>query len=209
MIDAVLLIGPTGAGKSPLGEALERTGWIGRRCLHIDFGARLREAGSNTDIVPGLSVREREDIRAVLTGGGLLEDGQFEIARKILTDFLRRNNAKPGDLLILNGLPRHAGQARDLEATAEIRRVVVLEASPETIRRRIRTNAAGDRAERGDDSPAEVERKLALFKERTEPLIAFYAEKGVPVVCLDVGPETTAKELLGRLGQRFERETPK
>ncbi len=40
---AILLLGPTGSGKTPLGQALEKKGLAGRRCVHFDFGANLRE----------------------------------------------------------------------------------------------------------------------------------------------------------------------
>ncbi|MCX7427258.1 MAG: hypothetical protein NTW96_16720 [Planctomycetia bacterium] len=40
--DAMLLLGPTGSGKTPLGDLLERRGLGGRRCVHFDFGAHLR-----------------------------------------------------------------------------------------------------------------------------------------------------------------------
>ena len=199
MIDAVLLIGPTGSGKTPLGEALERTGWNGRRCLHFDFGARLREAAARPESVPGLSGEDRDVVRAVLRDGSLLEDRHFPIARKILENFLRIKGAAAGDLLVLNGLPRHAGQARDIGTIAAVRRIIVLAASPEAIRERIRTNTAGDRTERADDSPAEVERKVSLYEERTKPLIAYYEAEAVPVHRLSVAVKTTADELLGRL----------
>ena len=39
---ALLLIGPTGSGKTPLGELLERSGLWGRPCRHFDFGERMR-----------------------------------------------------------------------------------------------------------------------------------------------------------------------
>ncbi len=199
MIDAVLLIGPTGSGKTPLGEALEKVGWDGRRCLHFDFGSWLREAGERSENVPSLSAEERDVVREVLRDGALLEDRHFGIARKILEEFLRRKRAGDGDLLILNGLPRHAGQARDISLAAAVVWVILLTASPATIRDRILTNAAGDRSERRDDTPAEVERKLALYEERTRPLVDHYEAKGVPIVRLTVGPTTSADDLLEAL----------
>lgn len=198
-IDAFLLIGPTGSGKTPLGEGLEKAGWEGRRCLHFDFGARLREAGERAANAPGLTAEDRDVVREVLRDGALLEDRHFGIARKILEDFLRQMRAGAGDVLVLNGLPRHAGQARDISSAASIVRVILLTASPATIRDRIRTNAAGDRAERGDDTPAEVERKLALYEERTRPLVDHYEAEGVPIVRLTVGPTTSADDLLEAL----------
>ncbi|MBN1938103.1 MAG: nucleoside monophosphate kinase [Candidatus Aminicenantes bacterium] len=198
-IEAFLLVGPTGSGKTPLGEALESAGWDGRRCLHFDFGARLRAAAAGPENVPALSAEERNVVRDVLQTGALLDDRFFGIARKILEDFLRRREAGPGDLLVLNGLPRHAGQARDIAPVADVVRMILLFAPPVTVRERIRTDAAGDRAERGDDSPAEVERKLALYEQRTRPLIGHYEAKGVPVVRLEVGPKTSAGGLLEAL----------
>jgi adenylate kinase family enzyme len=41
--EAILLLGPTGSGKTPLGQVLERRGLWGHRCSHFDFGDNLRE----------------------------------------------------------------------------------------------------------------------------------------------------------------------
>lgn len=197
--DAWLLLGPTGAGKTPLGGRLERSGVSGRRCLHFDFGAELRRIEARPGEIRELSAGECAVVASVLRRGALLEDGQFPIVRKILRRFLRERNAAGSDLLILNGWPRHLGQARDLEGTAAVVRVVVLEADPETIRERIRTDAAGDRAEREDDSPGEIDRKFALYAEKTKPLIGYYDARGVPVTKLSVGPSTTAEDLFQNL----------
>jgi len=197
--DAWLLIGPTGAGKTPLGGLLERSGVSGRRCLHFDFGAELRRIEARPEEAAEMSAAERGVVGDVLRRGALLEERHFPIARKILRRFLREKAASGSDLLILNGWPRDLAQARDLEETAAVTRVVVLKAAPETIRERIRTDAAGDRAERVDDSPGEIERKAVLFAERTEPLIGYYAALGVPVTRIEVGPETTAEDLFRRL----------
>jgi adenylate kinase family enzyme len=206
ILEAWVLFGPTGSGKTPLGEALERSGWNGRRCVHFDFGAELRRVDAFTEDVPDLTAEERSVIRDVLEKGALLEKQHFPIARKILKYFLHRKNAARGDLLVLNGWPRHLGQAGDLEAAAAVVRVILLTASSETIRERIRTNAAGDRSSREDDSPAEIERKFSLYKQRTEPLVGYYAAKGIPVTSLEVGPETSAadlhRNLLGSLEDR-------
>jgi len=199
IFDAWLLIGPTGAGKTPLGGLLERLGAAGRRCLHFDFGAELRRVEARPEEIPELSAAERGVVLDVLRRGVLLEERHFPIARKILRRFLREKAAAGPDLLILNGWPRDLAQARVLEETAAVARVVVLEATPETIRERIRTDAAGDRAEREDDSRAEIEGKSILYAERTEPLIGYYAARSVPVTRIDVGPETTAEDLFRNL----------
>ena len=208
MFEAWLIIGPTGSGKTPLGEALELAGWNGRRCLHFDLGEELRRIAAGRDVPPGLSSGEREVIGRVLRKGELFEDRQAPLVRKIIDDFLRRRGAREADLLLLNGWPRHPGQARDLEAIARVRRIVFLNAPAAVLRERIRTDAGGDRAGRRDDSAGEVEAKLALFEERTRPLLAHYAAAGVPIVPLDASPTDSAEDLLRALRRAGEREGP-
>ena len=75
---AVLLLGPTGAGKTPLGELMQEKGLSGLRCLHFDFGHTLRAALKDRPIV--LSGSELEFVRAVLEAGALLNAAHFTIA---------------------------------------------------------------------------------------------------------------------------------
>ena len=200
---ALLLLGPTGAGKSPLGDALEARGLRGRRCLHFDFGACLRRGASDDGAGGLLTPDERAFLRDVLRSGALLEDRDFPIARKILLDFLARRGAAAGDLLVLNGLPRHAGQAEALEPVVRVETVVHLACAPETVLERIRTDAGGDRAGRTDDALDDVRRKLATYEARTAPLLRHYEMRGVRVVTVAVGSrdaaETIRSELEGRL----------
>lgn len=92
--EAIVLLGPTGAGKTPLGAWLEAKGLWGRRCLHFDFGASLRErAGKGAGPGP-LTPAQRRFLVAVLTRGALLEDRHFPIARRLLEDFLRKRRAR-------------------------------------------------------------------------------------------------------------------
>jgi len=190
---AILLLGPTGSGKTPLGEMLQRRGLWGRRCAHFDFGANLRRIAAGSRCA-GLTPGERAVIRRALRTGALLQDGEFPIALKILRSFVARR-AEPADWLVLNGLPRHAGQARGITPVARVSLVVRLLCSPATALRRIRRNVAGDRTGRTDDSPAEVRRKLRLFAGRTAPLLDHYAEAGIQVRCVRVGVATRAEDV--------------
>jgi len=187
---AILLLGPTGSGKSPLGDTLAERGLHGRRCAHFDFGAQLRAA------VSGESPAELDEahiafLHDVLERGALLEDEQFHIAETILRAFL---DAHPGQLVVLNGLPRHIGQARDVDGIVRVEAVVELACSPETVLERIRTNAGGDRSGRTDDTLDAVRRKLALYAERTEPLVEHYRAEGAKAVVIEVGTATSATE---------------
>jgi adenylate kinase len=197
--EAILLLGPTGSGKSPLGLELERHGLRGRRCVHFDFGANLREVAALKKAPTGFTKADMRVIRDSLRTGALLENESFPIAEKILAKFGRRRRIRKGDLLVLNGLPRHVGQARDLERTVRVRRVVYLDASLPTIRERIRRDTGGDRSGRVDDSPAEILQKYEAFQKRTTPLLAYYRRHGARIVKLEVGPETKTLELLAAL----------
>jgi adenylate kinase len=196
--DALLILGPTGSGKSPLGDRLEAAGFRGRRCVHFDFGANLRAAAIRFAAAE-LTDREREVLVRSLQTGALLEDEDYPLALKILRAFLWERNAGRSDLIVLNGFPRHLGQAIALAPYLAVRLVVVLEAGAEVVRERLRRNAGGDRAGRVDDSDVEVDRKLEIFRSRTGPLADYYRSEGVPVILVPVGGETRPEDILARI----------
>lgn len=189
---SVLLIGPTGSGKTPLGEELERRGFLGRSCLHFDFGANLRAAAAGRADDYGLTGPELETIRRSLATGALFEAGDLPMIVKILTGFAASRRQDPASLLVLNGLPRHRGQAESLAPVVAVERVISLEADAAVIAERIRGDPGRDRAARTDDDLAAVGRRLAVFRERTAPLLGFYRERGVPVTSVRVSGSMTA-----------------
>jgi adenylate kinase family enzyme len=202
---AVLIMGPTGSGKTPLGGYIEANGLDGRPCMHFDFGAELRAAAAAKDF-PGLSPEDASFIRECLRSGALLEKDTFHIARAILAAFLERRGFCEKHLLVLNGLPRHAGQADDVDRLARVELVVLLECDAQTVAERIARNSGGDRAGRTDDSPDEVRHKLSLYAERTRAVADHYRAKGVPVVALPVNVSTTPRDAaagLARLATEF------
>jgi adenylate kinase family enzyme len=180
MSQAILLLGPTGSGKSPLGDLLEARG-VG---VHFDFGRRLRAANA------GFSPREREVIAESLRTGALLENENFPIAARILEAAMGE-----AEWVILNGLPRHVGQARDVDALIDIRQLIVLEATPEVILERIARNTGGDRTGRRDDEEQAVRARLETYRARTLPLIDHYARRGARLIRLPVEVDSTADQL--------------
>jgi adenylate kinase family enzyme len=177
-IDAILLLGPTGAGKSPLGDLLARNGLLNRRCRHLDFGHELRSAVSDRKQSAAYSAEELAFMHGVLEHGLLLENEHFSLAEKIITLFLNRTGFSQKDILVLNGIPRHEGQAKDMGRIAAVHALIVLDCSAEEIRSRIVYNVGGDRAERSDDRLELIEKKLNIFRERTAPLIEHYRQQG-------------------------------
>jgi len=190
--DAILLIGPTGAGKSPLGDHIEQRGLQGKRCHHFDFGQQLRAIAAGETPPAGFTSAEHCFIRELLEKALLLEKEHFPIAKKIVESFLRGRQYEEGDLIVLNGLPRHAGQARDMDEVVAVRTVVVLECSSSVVYKRIRKNTGGDRSGRDDDAQCLIEKKLAIFRERTEPLVEHYRAEGSAIVRVAVTAEAAA-----------------
>jgi adenylate kinase family enzyme len=199
---AILLIGPTGSGKTPVGDCLEKRGLWGHRCFHFDFGANLRKI-AQAGVCPSiLTDRDLAVVRQSLVTGRLLEDKEFHIAAKILQGFAEQKRAGEGDYIVLNGMPRHAGQARDVDAIANVVLVVVLECSSDVVRQRIASNVGGDREGRTDDAPSAIEEKLRIFSERTLPLLDHYRSKGVRIEAVTVGADTTPEAVVRLLEKR-------
>jgi adenylate kinase family enzyme len=196
---AALLLGPTASGKTPLGDLLESRGLRGRRCVHFDFGARLRLAAEAGPGFGRLDAADLAVIRRSLETGALLENETFPVAGKIFRAFAQDRALSADVLLVLNGLPRHAGQAGDTASLVRVETVVHLRCDADAVRARIRSNAGGDRTGREDDSPGAVEAKLRLFRERSLPLLDFYRARGAQILTLDVGAQTGAGELYAML----------
>ncbi len=192
---ALLLVGQSGSGKSPLGDALARmTGWA-----HLDFGARLRAiaAGEEGDF---LTVDERAFVVELLSKHALFPDERFSIVAKILRSFIEKNPAAPG--VILNGMPRHEGQARSVAEILRVVAVVSLECSASAAAERIRRRRAGlsaDHAGRTDDTVEAAAAKRRLFEERTRPLVEYYASRGAEILSLGVDAPSDEETQAGRL----------
>jgi adenylate kinase len=200
---AMLLIGPTGSGKTPLGQALETRGLGALNCLHFDFGSQLRHA-VNGNAKAGMSEQDLAVVRNVLETRALLEDSDFPIALRLLRGFLASHDARKDDWIVLNGLPRHEGQARGLQGLLKVDLVVHLVCEDRMVLSRIGTNAGGDRNGRTDDSLEDVREKLEIFRNRTKPLIDYYEGTGARIITLAVeansGGEEARSQLLEEMG---------
>jgi len=191
----ILVIGATGSGKTPFGDLCEKKGVWGKTCIHFDFGSELRRIAASRELPNRIKEKDLEVIFHVLETGKLLENENFHIAEKILVSFIERKRL-PGDgFILLNGLPRHIGQAGDIDRIVDIRKIIHLECSAEVVYERIFRNSGGDRAQRCDDSPAEIQNKLELFKKRTLPLLDYYQKKGAEIKIMPVGMGHTAEDI--------------
>lgn len=200
-IPAWMILGPTGAGKTPLGEYLSRHGMGKRRCHHFDFGHELRRVARRHWWLRPYSAAEVELVKDVLHRGALLEDDQFPLALKVLHQFVQRHRVKPRHLLLLNGLPRHQGQVEALLPHVHFERAIHLTCGFDTVRLRLQLDSGGDRAGRTDDHAALVESKLATYAQRTLPLLDWCAAHEVPVTELPVDVSAAASDVAARLGR--------
>jgi adenylate kinase family enzyme len=196
-VPAILLLGPTGVGKSPLGDHIARYGIFKKKAVHLDFGAELRNISAV--LSPAFTPDELEFIVGVLEQGWLLENDHFFLAEKIIASFLDRTGFSGNDILVLNGIPRHSGQARDIGRIASVHAVVVLDCSSDDIYCRLRENIGGDRTERIDDHDQLVAEKLNVYRERTEPLIDHYIHTGSTIYRLAISSSTTTIEAYRKL----------
>jgi adenylate kinase len=197
--NALLLLGPTGSGKTPLGQLIEARG-LGRvRCVHFDFGENLRSIVALDRPDATISRGDVDFLRGVVSSGALLEDEHFPLAERILRRFLDQHRVNDQTVVVLNGLPRHAGQADAIDAILNVRRVVYLECSTETIVQRLANNVGGDRGGRADDGLDQVRAKLDIFHRRTAPLVDHYRSKGVRIETITITSSTMADDALRAL----------
>jgi adenylate kinase len=189
----IVLLGPPGAGKSTIAEALIRE----RNLVRIGTGQRLRaEIKARTAI--GRAVQSYID--------------RGELAPDSLMDRLMRASLEtldPSQGFLLDGYPRTLRQARGLfgmlaDYGRELHAVVALDVSDEEVVRRLSgrricegagepfpvhiddlasilrcQERGGQLVEREDDRPEVVRQRLVIYHEQTRPLLDFYADAGL------------------------------
>lgn len=109
------------------------------------------------------------------------------------------DDSRREDLLVMNGLPRHIGQARALAPFLKFLAIVELQCGTDTIRERLQLNAGGDRAGRTDDDPGLTRKKQDVYTERTRPLLERYRKLGVPIIPVRVTAQTMPQDIIPNL----------
>lgn len=185
----IIFFGPPGAGKGTQAEIIST-------CLNIptiSTGAALREAVKN-ETPMGLAAK------SAMESGSLVPD---EVVIGIIRDRLAQDDCKNG--YILDGFPRTVAQAEALEAMGQkIDTVLSIVASDEKIVERLsgrrlcgscgasyhlvynptKDNTTCDKCGadliiRKDDAPDVVKSRLDTYHAETEPVLAYYNEKGL------------------------------
>ncbi|MDQ3777351.1 MAG: adenylate kinase [Actinomycetota bacterium] len=157
----ILLLGPQGSGKGTQAKRIEAEYGV----PHIATGDMLRAAiADETEL--GLRVKP------IVESGQLVPD---DLMIELIRERLGEDDAQGG--FILDGFPRTLAQAEALdEMLAEIGRglsiVFEFQLADEVCRERMLRRAEVEN--RTDDTPEVIDRRLALYHEQTEPLVAHY-----------------------------------
>ncbi|MCA1832274.1 MAG: adenylate kinase [Actinomycetota bacterium] len=188
----LILLGPPGAGKGT--QAFRLAARVG--APHVATGELLRAArAAETEI--GARASEYMD------AGELVPD---EVVLEILKLRLAEPDASDG--FVLDGFPRNAAQAKALDEILEeigqkLDAVIALDVPDAVIVERLssrltcikcgrvyspsappkepgRCNADGtELVRRRDDNPAVIQHRLQVYRKETEPLIAYYEDRGL------------------------------
>jgi len=208
----LILLGAPGAGKGTQGALLaERMG-----VPKIATGDMLRDA-----LRQGTPLGQ--EAKRYMDAGELVPDS---VVLGLVREALTRPEARTG--AIFDGYPRNVAQGESLgglldEIGRRIDAVVYIDVPEEVIVRRMsgrRTDpetgavyhlehapppadVAGRLVQRPDDQEETVRNRLAIYRQTTAPLVAFYERAGVPVHRVDgTRPiEQVQGEIMGLLGQ--------
>jgi adenylate kinase len=162
----LVLLGPPGAGKGTQASVLAASYAI----PHISTGDIFRENVKNET---PLGV----EAKGFMDRGDLVPD---DVVNRMVADRLDRDDA--GDGFLLDGYPRTVPQATELERVLGDRGKplqVVLDFDVDDAELHDRIANRAELEGRTDDTADVLRNRLAEYREKTAPLAAFYAERGI------------------------------
>lgn len=153
-----IFLGPQGSGKSTQAKMLAST----LNLPYIEMGQIFRDkaASGDSDIA--------HQIKIALDAGELVTDS-------IAVETLKEKLAEPAfsNGFILDGYPRNQVQLEGLDKNID--KVFYVKVSDEEAIKRLSLRA------RADDTQEVLARRLAIYHEKTEPLLSVYREKNILV----------------------------
>ena len=161
----ILFLGPPGAGKGTQAAMLATALGV----PHVSTGVMLREA-----VADGTELGRRA--KSIMDGGDLVPD---DLVVEIVEERLARDDAACGYLL--DGFPRNVAQAQALTAALgddSVQVALLLDVDEDEIVDRLMKRAAEGRA---DDNEDTIRRRLEVYRQETEPMVAAYGDKVVAV----------------------------
>lgn len=204
-----IFLGPPGAGKGTLAKEAAKAYGI----PHISTGDIFRENIKN-------QTELGKKAKAIIDAGGLVSD---EITIGLVKDRLAQKDTENG--YILDGFPRTIPQAEALETFCPDVTVVNFTIADEVVVGRLSTRrvckkcgenynivsvkpkvegicdkCGGELYQRDDDKPESITHRMEVYREQTEPLIAYYRQKGK---LQDIAAEKQTAEVLAEFKTRF------
>ncbi len=180
----IILLGPPGSGKGTQGALLSKS----LQLPEISTGDMLRQAVAERTVLG-------QQVESMINQGQLVPD---DLIVSIIEERISREDCRHG--FILDGFPRTIEQGEALERVLpeSVDVVVYMNISNEVVVSRLagritckKCGAAypkmdtslcpacrGDLYQREDDMMSTVLRRIQVYKEHTEPLVAFYRAKG-------------------------------
>lgn len=158
----IVLLGPPGSGKGTQAEILAQ----GLGVPAISTGQMLRDAVAAASPL-GLKVNE------IMAAGELVDD---ETMADVVRERMAADDAQKG--FVLDGYPRTLAQAATLQeilggAGQRLEAVVQIDVPEGELVNRVLGR------QRADDTEDVIRQRLAVYHEQTEPLVAFYRERGL------------------------------
>ena len=159
----VVLLGPPGAGKGTQAHLL---------CLRLGVPAISTGDMLSQAVADGSPLGRR--VESVMASGELVDD---VLMAEVVRERLARPDARKGYLL--DGYPRTLPQAETLagilgESGKKLDAVLLVAVPEDELVRRILLRQRGD-----DDTEEVVRERLRVYREKTEPLIGYYRQRGL------------------------------
>jgi adenylate kinase len=171
----IVLLGPTGAGKTVQAKILASTG----RWVHISTGDLLRRSPD-------------PELQTIIDSGQLAPSSAVE---QLLEEALEE--IPSGQRIILDGFPRMLDEAEWLDGLLQklqrpLTKVLLLEVDAEESRRRLEARG------RADDAPDALARKWDEYRRDTLPVLDRYRQRGLLTSIDGMG---NVEEVAGRVQQ--------
>lgn len=183
---SILIFGPPGSGKGTQGKFLSSAG----NHYHLSSG----------DVFRGLSPESPAGkLYHSYAGQGKLlpDDVTIEIWHHYVMGLIATNQYFPKEqLLLLDGIPRTAPQAKILDRYIEVKKIILLEASDnDLLIQRLKRRALIEK--RQDDRDEKVlQKRMEIYENETLPVLAHYGEEKIARFKAEQRPLEVLRDIL-------------